>query len=123
LIQENSLPKRNSKSLRLLGSFQKDFKHYPMRKSYIRFHANILQEKYQLKWKTSKYLIKSYGERAFDIMLLTKEDESLRDPINLEHPYIKVIKLMKMTKINKITRRKFYIISEMKWLLSLMMFC
>jgi hypothetical protein len=80
MIKDEQLNKRNSKSLKLLGSFEKDdHQNYPMRKSYIRFYANKLQEQYNLKWKTSKYLIKTYGERAFDIMFLTREDESLRD--------------------------------------------
>lgn len=91
MIKEEQLNKRNSKSLKLLGSFEKDdHQKYPMRKSYIRFYANKLQEQYNLKWNTSKYLIKNYGERAFDILFLTKEDQSLKDNISYGHPYIKV---------------------------------
>lgn len=73
-----------------MGSFSKsEDEKYPLRKSYIRFFANYIQEHYNLKWDVCKHLIKTYGARAFDIIKIANNDRKLFEKIHKKIPIIK----------------------------------
>lgn len=84
------MTKNNTKYLKLLGSFSKaEDEKYPIRKSYIRYFANYLQEHYNVKWSVCKHLIKTYGARGFDIIKIAKDDRTLLQKIHKKVPITK----------------------------------
>lgn len=89
-MDEEKLSKKNTKYLKLLGSFQKaENEQYPLRKAYIRFFANYIQEHYDVKWEVCKHLVKTYGARAFDIIKVAKDDKSLLEKLHKKLPMIR----------------------------------
>lgn len=73
-----------------MGSFHKsENEQYPLRKSYIRFFANYIQEHYNVKWEVCKHLVKTYGARAFDIIKLAKDDKSLLEKFHKKLPMVR----------------------------------
>ena len=90
MLDQEKITNNNSKYLKLLGSFHKSHdERYPLRKSYIRFFANYIQEHYNVKMDVCKHLIKTYGERAFDIIKLAKDDKTLLYKIHKKIPLVK----------------------------------
>lgn len=74
----------------MLGSFHKgEGEQYPLRKAYIRFFANYIQEHYNVKWEVCKHLVKTYGARAFDIIKIAKDDKSLLERFHKKLPMVK----------------------------------
>jgi len=74
----------------MLGSFNKEPGFvFPERKKYLQFYSNMIQKKYKIDSKTSKYLVKTYGDRAFDLLKLSVNSPKLLEKIHENHNFIK----------------------------------
>ena len=49
----------------------------------------MIQKKYKIDSKTSKYLVKTYGDRAFDLLKLSVNNPKLLEKIHENHNFIK----------------------------------
>jgi len=84
--QQQILPSR-TKNLRLVGDFHRESgEYYRNRKEYVKFYADILKEEYHLPVDVAKYLIRTYGDRAFDIAVLYFKDVKNRERIHENFP-------------------------------------
>ena len=74
----------------MLGSFNKESGFlFPERKKYLQFYSKMIQKKYKIDSKTSKYLVKTYGDRAFDLLKLSVNNPKLLEKIHENHNFIK----------------------------------
>jgi len=84
--KQQILPSR-TKNLRLVGDFHRESgEYYRNRKEYVKFYASILKEEYNLPIDVAKYLIRTYGDRAFDIAALYFKDVKNRERIHEKFP-------------------------------------
>ncbi|EAR93558.2 FAD-dependent oxidoreductase (macronuclear) [Tetrahymena thermophila SB210] len=85
--------KKSSLNLRLLGEANQNANYkFPPKNQYVKIYASALADKHQIEYKEAKYLIKNYGQRAFDILNLaenhTKKDY-LKQRVHPNHPILK----------------------------------
>lgn len=79
-----------SKYLRLVGDFERlERTNQWSRKEYIHNYASILRERFSMSYEDAKYLVRSYGERSFDLMKVQSEDESYREKLHKSLPHTK----------------------------------
>lgn len=72
------------------GEFNKEKEfNFPSRHDYLKFYSSQLESGYGLDHKVAKNLVKSYGDRAFDLVRLLKEDPSLKERIHKDLSHIK----------------------------------
>ena len=84
------MPETSTKELRLLGEFmkQKNFQP-PRRRDYIRFYADGLAEKWGVERDVAKNLVKTYGDRAFDVARLAAHNKALGERLVPGQPFIR----------------------------------
>ena len=86
---EGVRPKSITRELRLLGQFKKNegIMDPKDRKELMRQSINAIVDRYNIQKDVAKHLVKTYGERAFDVAKLFEKNADNKKRLHERHPF------------------------------------